>query len=265
MENWSWSWHNSAPELSSSRSFMILFFQIWAIMPKTKGDCGICNQRLYTWTAPQKTPIYVWPVGFSVTSVYVHTQTGARWVTKTQLSQAPRFAIPLEWVFKGSHRSREDMHEEEGGDLSWTDTPLLNFRVSERFGFLASCLWQAQPYRCAMGFRPRSACLLHWEATPERQKHWQQRGALDLSNGKTPASACALLRASTHVLWEVEKTWGWGGWQERENSLQMGEGKRKTPEPTFPSRSEPTLQTYIFPHWRIIIPLSSQSETISSW
>lgn len=38
-------------------------------------------------------------------------------------------------------------------------------------------------------------------------------------------------------------------------------GGEKITEPTFPSCSEPMLQTYIFPHWRIIIPLSSQSET----
>lgn len=141
--------------------------------------------------------------------------------------------------------------------------PFLNFRVSESFGFLASCLWQAQPCRCATGFRPRSACLLHREATPERGKNQQQLGALDLSNGKTPSTACILLCASTHVLWEGEKTWGVGGCREGRILCRWGREKKAT-EPTFPSCSEPTLQTYIFPHWRIIIPLSSQSETISS-
>lgn len=56
-------------------------------------------------------------------------------------------------------------------------------------------------------------------------KNQQQLGALDLSNGKTPSTACILLCASTHVLWEGEDLGGWG-LQGREDSLQMGEGKK---------------------------------------
>lgn len=65
---------------------------------------------------------------------------------------------------------------------------------------LTRCSWQAWPYRCALGFRPRSEHLLPPETTPEREKYWQQLHVLDLRNGETPSPACTLLYANTHVL-----------------------------------------------------------------
>ena len=51
--------------------------------------------------------------------------------------------------------------------------------------------------------------------------------------------------ASTQVLREIKRLGGGGGTAGQEGFFADGEGK-KTTEPIFPSRSEPTLQTYIF-------------------
>lgn len=77
---------------------------------------------------------------------------------------------------------------------------------------LACCSWQAQPYRCALGFRPRK-----WvppfprKYSREREKHWQQLGALDPRNGETPPPAYTLLCANTQTVWELERLGGWDG------------------------------------------------------
>lgn len=92
------------------------------------------------------------------------------------------------------------MHQEEKGTfpelncLSST-SEYLQVLVSWQ-ACLASCLWQAQPYRCAQ-VSGQGVGASFPEKPLQRGKHTQQHGALDLSNGTTPSPACILLCAST--------------------------------------------------------------------
>lgn len=145
--------------------------------------------------------------------------------------------------------------------MNWHAFPQL--QGIREFWFLGKLLMAGTAMQVCYGFQAKECVPSSPRSHSREGKNQQQLGALDLSNGKTPSTACILLCASTHVLWEGEKTWGVGGCREGRILCRWGREKKAT-EPTFPSCSEPTLQTYIFPHWRIIIPLSSQSETISS-
>lgn len=71
-----------------------------------------------------------------------------------------------------------------------------------------------------------------------------------------PFPACSLCKYICFM-------WSRKTWQVWWILCRWGRGKKKTKESTFPSWAEPTLYTYIFPHCRIIIPLSSQYKTIS--
>lgn len=153
-------------------------------------------------------------------------------------------------------------------DLSWTELSFLDFRVSENLGFLASLLGTLHMAGTAVqvcsGFQAKEWVPPSPRSHPrEREKHWQQVGTLDLSNGETlPLPAPCSAPASTHVLWGVESHGGWGS---RGVRILCRWGRKRKQQPTFPSWAEPTLQTYIFPQGRIIIPLSSQFGNISPW
>lgn len=95
--------------------------------------------------------------------------TRAHWIRR--LCSLSHFKTPLEWVFRGSYRRRQEMQDKEDGIfpelncLSLT-SEYLRILVSWQ-ACLARCSWQARPYRCALGFRPRSGHLLLPETTPE--------------------------------------------------------------------------------------------------
>lgn len=160
-------------------------------MSKSRGDCGIYDQRPGRQTDPQNMPTYLCPVGFSqswmCTYVHKHIQ-GLLEPTRKQGSVFYKHLI-LKCLWNGcsgAAMGKNCRKMKRGPFLNWIAFPWLQ-SISESWFFcfvfwqacLACCSWQARPYRCVLGFRPRSRCLLPLEATPERGKkigsnlvHW---------------------------------------------------------------------------------------------
>lgn len=131
------------------------------------------------------------------------------------------------------------------GDLSWTELPFLDFRVSQNLGFLfcflasllGMLLMAGTAIQVCSGFQAKESVPPSLRShSREREKDWQQLGALGLSNDETP-SLPASCSVQVHVLWEERL----GGWGCRGGRILCRWRRERKQEPTFPPWAQPTL------------------------
>lgn len=217
-------------------------------MSKSRGDCGIYDQRPGRQTDPQNMPTYLCPVGFSqswmCTYVHKHIQ-GLLEPTRNEGSVFYKHLI-LKCLWNrcsGAAMGKNCRKRKRGPFLNWIAFPWLQ-SISESwfFGvFLASLLGMllmaGMAIQVCSGFQAKDSVPPSLRShSREREKDWQQLGAPDLSNDETP-SLPASCSVQVHVLW-IERLGGWGC---RGGRILCRWRRERKQEPTFPPWAQPTL------------------------